>query len=118
MEFLIILFFIWIGYVIGQIHTSYKFFKHVKGLAKEQGIQLQTETPHKHIHLLKIEKHNDTLYLFHQYSQDFVCQAKSLEDLAKFAKEYKNICFASVVYDDKIVSFIDGQFKNEWTITE
>lgn len=119
MELLLIITLVGIGYWIGSMHASYKFFKIMKKVAQEQGIDLDKEVEKLHqkventneVHKLATEKHGDMLYLFNRESDDFICQGKSLDELASLAQKYKNIKLATVVHDDKVFMFVDGNSK-------
>lgn len=60
---------------------------------------------------LRIEKASDMLYLYDYDKDSFVCQAATVEELAKLAFQYNNIKYAAVVMDDKGYVFVDGQVK-------
>jgi hypothetical protein len=118
MDILLILTFILIGYGLGSMYTTYKFMKLMKNTANEMGIDLEKEVEKrkeelasKEIRKLIIEQHHDTLYLFDRESNDFVCQAKTIEELATLAKQYKNVMQAVVVYDNKVFMFANGTSK-------
>ena len=56
-----------------------------------------------------VEKHGDILYLFDNDSDEFICQGSSVQELAKLAKELKNVSVAAVKHGDKIFAFKDGE---------
>ena len=60
---------------------------------------------------LRIEKTADMLYLYDYDKDSFVCQAPTVDELAKLAFQYKNIKYAAVVMDDRGYVFVDGQVK-------
>jgi hypothetical protein len=62
--------------------------------------------PSIQVYTLCIETHDDVMYLYD--GSDFICQGKTLDELAKFAKEYKNIDYAAVLFGDKIIKFHKG----------
>ena len=39
---------------------------------------------------LQVEEINNTMYLYERDTHDFICQANTIEDLARLSKEYKN----------------------------
>lgn len=51
------------------------------------------------------------MYLY-DIENEFICQANSLEELAKLALKYKNIKYASVMNGDDVFAFIDGTVKS------
>ena len=107
-----------IGYVLGKAYTLYRLRALIKTLAKEQGIDIDKElakyhsnTPVVEVHLLEVQEIENTLYLFDRESKDFVCQGATLEELAKLAKDYKNILVATVLHHDRVFMFVNGNSK-------
>ena len=90
-------------------HLVYKEAKRV-GLLKEIEIELE-DTPI--VEQLYVEKSNDMLYLYNREDTSFLCQAKSLDDLAILAKKYNNIKYAAVMLGEEIYAFVDGKVKTE-----
>jgi hypothetical protein len=106
----------WLGYQTGFAVLSYKLRHLVYKEAKKLGIvtpyqknTLEEQPPT--VSQLMVEKANDILYLYNREDDSFVCQASSIEELAKLAKEYKNIKYAAVLHDDDVVAFVDGKIK-------
>jgi hypothetical protein len=99
-----------VGYVIGNVHTIWKLRKLIAeaGIDFEQNL-VETEKPKVQIYKLTVETMDDILYLYDRDTNDFVCQAKSLEELAKSCKEYKNIMVATVIHDSKVFIFANGK---------
>ena len=116
LEIIIIGFIFWLGYEVGMGVTAYRLrhlvYKEAKrvGLIKEIDEELE-ETPF--VEQLYIEKTNDTLYLYNREDKTFLCQAKSLDDLAILAKKYNNIKYAAVMIGEEIYAFVDGKVKAE-----
>ena len=116
LEIIIIGFIFWLGYEVGMGVTAYRLrhlvYKEAKrvGLVKEIDPELE-ETPV--VEQLYIEKSNDTLYLYNKEDKSFVCQAKSLDELATLAKKYNNIKYAAVMIGEEIYAFVDGKVKAE-----
>lgn len=104
-----------IGYVLGNLHTIWKLRKLITDVAKSQVIKLDEETESKtvihDIHKLEIEMVDNTMYLYDSETKDFVCQGSSLSELANLSKTYKNIMVATVVHDDKVFMFVNGNYK-------
>jgi hypothetical protein len=106
----------WLGYQIGYASLSYKLRHLLYKEAKKQGIVIPyqgnvLEEQHPTVSQLMVEKANDILYLYNREDDSFVCQASSIEELAKLAKEYKNIKYAAVLHDNDVVAFVDGKIK-------
>ena len=116
LEIIIFVFVFWIGYQVGMSVTAYRLrhliYKEAKrvGLVKEIDLELE-ETPV--VEQLYIEKTNDTLYLYNREDKTFLCQAKSLDDLAILAKKYNNVKYAAVMIGEEIYAFVDGKVKAE-----
>jgi len=107
----------WIGYEVGIAITAYRLrhlvYKEARriGLVKEIDTDLEEETTI--VEQLYIEKTNDVLYLYNREDKTFLCQAKSLDDLAILAKKYNNVKYAAVMIGEEIYAFIDGKVKSE-----
>lgn len=61
---------------------------------------------------LTVEHWEGLLYLYEAETKHFVCQGKTMDDLAKLAKENSNISYAAVQDDTTLVWFIDGVVKS------
>jgi len=116
-EFLILILVGVIGYHIGIAVVSYqlRYLIHKEarrlGLDKSNDINAIELADHKLFQLV-IEKTNDTFYLY-DIDHSFICQGKTIDELAKLAKQYKNIKYAAVLYDENAYGFIDGVVKTE-----
>jgi hypothetical protein len=106
----------WVGYEAGIAITAYRLrhliYKEAKrvGLIKKIDEELEEEPI---VEQLYIEKTNDTLYLYSRDDKAFLCQAKSLEELATLAKKYNNVKYAAVMIGEEIYAFVDGKVKSE-----
>lgn len=109
-----IIFFLALGYFIGHVHTLFKLKKLLLDVAEESGIDVSEHTEKKvesKVKRLEIEQIDDVLYLYERDTHDFICQAHTLDDLAKLAQEYRNINFATVIHDQKVFMFVNGNSK-------
>lgn len=106
-----------LGYILGKIHAYFQIAKILREMAEAVGIDIEkelqkkkqtVETEQKIVYKLKVEAHGDVLYLFEKDTDTFICQGTSVQELAKLAKEYKNIGLAAVMYGDKVFKFTDG----------
>ena len=90
----------WVGYEAGIAITAYRLrhlvYKEARriGLLKEVDTKLEEETTI--VEQLFVEKTNDILYLYNREGKTFVCQAKTLDELATLANRYNNIKYAAV----------------------
>jgi hypothetical protein len=110
LELLILGFVFFVGYQIGMIVLSWKLRDIILKEARLRGLDasLSTETKIVTIEKLIIEKENDTLFLYDFDTKAFICQANTLNELAKLCKTYKNIKYAAVVHGEDCVMFVDG----------
>lgn len=123
--FLFIMFVFGCGYVVGKIHSYWVMSEFLARIQEKEGIDLVrmmknlndednevvTEVSKPAVYKLEVETHGETLYLWDRENNSFVCQGKTLEELAKFAKDYKQIIYASVLYGEKVFMFNDGEHK-------
>jgi hypothetical protein len=103
-----------IGYSVGGMRAYYKMRHIIYDVAKREGITIDddlVEEKKPQIKKLEVEQINDIMYLYERDTRDFICQANNIEDLAKLAKEYKNIIAATVVYNDRVYMFFNGNSK-------
>lgn len=103
----------YVGFQIGTHYMAFKLRHLIIRDAISKGIEVNTLTEFEEQTNLKlvIEYHQNSLYLFNSKDDGFVCQANTIEDLARLAKEYKNIKHAYVL-DSKtntIFTFVDGK---------
>ena len=104
-----------IGYILGQIRAMIKIGNIIRRAAESAGIDLEKELERKKmestdnpVKRLEIEQINETMYLYERETHDFICQGNTIEDLAKLAKEYKNIALATVIHENKVFMFTNG----------
>ncbi len=108
-----------LGYGIGKVHGYYSIVKLMKELAEEAGVDLEKELGIEKkeketvtsVRLLKVDVTDDILYLFDKTTDDFICQAKTIEELAQICKDRKQILLASVLHGEKVFMFVNGVSK-------
>ena len=115
-EFLILILVGVIGYHIGVAVVSYQLryliHKEARRLGLDKSNNIDTiELAGPKLFQLVIEKTDDTFYLY-DIDQSFICQGKTIDELAKLAKQYKNIKYAAVLHNEDAYGFIDGVVKN------
>lgn len=108
MELIFLITIFCLGFSIGKIHTYLRISILLNSIKNGNGLE-DSEEDWQTLHELIIEKHNDILYLFEKESNRFICQASSVQELAKIAKEDNNIINAAVVFDNKIFTFVNGE---------
>lgn len=114
MDIIFYLFLVILGYSIGTLHSTYRFLNIMQNAAKGMGIDIEDEIEKRkkskvNVSKLTVDQHGDILYLYDGENDDFICQGKSLEELAEMAKKYKNIDHAVVEYDKKMFLFNEGK---------
>lgn len=119
MDILLLILLLVVAFQAGKHYGYYKIVKIMKEVAEDQGFDLekelglQKEQDEKQtvfvVPKLNVEQHGDMLYLFDVDTDNFICQGASVQELAKLAKELKNVSVAAVKHGDKIFAFKDGQ---------
>lgn len=121
MDIIIFIVGLYLGYQLGQAILSWRLRDIIIKEARKEGINVDDEfnvvesnDKKPKVSQLFIERANDILYLYDREHNTFVCQASSIDDLAKLAKEYKNIKYAAVLDQttDKVFAFVDGEVKH------
>lgn len=108
-----------IAFKLGEMYGYWHFYKAISEYLETKGIdlkeELEKETEQKpstpKVHKLETHEENNMLYLYNRDTNSFICQAPTIEELAKLAKEYKNITAASVLHGKKVFMFMDGNAK-------
>ena len=114
LEILILLVVFGIGFYVGESVFAYRIRHLIYKEAKERGIIISNpdfdDTKHD-VAKLFIEKANDMMYLYDYEENKFLCQAKTIDELASLAQKYKNIKYAVVAHDDNMFMFVNGAVK-------
>jgi hypothetical protein len=114
-ELLIFIVGLFIGYHMGYSVLIWRIKDLIIKEAKNEGMDVsmfeEEEKPTNTVSQLFVERSNNVLYLYDKEANSFICQASTLEDLARLAKEYKNIKYAAVMDEqaDIVVAFVDGR---------
>lgn len=113
MEIILLLLSGFIGYIIGYSSVVWKLRNFIKDAAMEEGLKVNDDfTVAKKetnaVRKLEIDQVGDILYLYDRESRDFICQGKTVEELAKFSKDYNNIGLAAVIHKNKVFMFVNG----------
>jgi hypothetical protein len=117
-EIIILLIGYYIGYNIGQMILSWQLRDLIVKEARKEGIKVDDEyniiedaDDKPNVFQLFVEKSNDILYLYERDKNNFICQAKTMEELAVLSLKYKNIKYAAVLHDNDVVAFVNGEVK-------
>lgn len=113
MEIILLLLAGFAGYIIGYSSVIWKLRNFIKEAAIAEGLKIKDDfTVAKEetnpVRKLEVEQVGDILYLYDRESRDFICQAKTVEELAKLSKDYKNIALAAVIHQNKVFMFVNG----------
>jgi hypothetical protein len=113
-ELLIFIVGLYIGYQVGYSVLAWRIKDVLIKEAKSEGLDVsmfEEQKPTNTVSQLFVERANNVLYLYDKEANSFICQASSIEDLARLAKEYKNIKYAAVMDEqaDVVVAFVDGK---------
>ena len=119
MDILLLALIIVIAFQAGKHYGYYKIVTLMKQVAEEQGIDLEKELglvkeqedgkKVPAVYKLEVETHGNLLYLFDKETDRFICQGSNVQELAKLAKELKQVNYAAVKHGDKIFQFKDGE---------
>jgi hypothetical protein len=100
-DILIIVCVIGVAYHIGRIVAMIRIQNAVLNhMMKEQA-------PVTEVFELKVENFESMLYLYDDQN-NFICQANTVDELAKLSQQYKQINYAAVMHNDKIFTFVNG----------
>lgn len=112
-----------IGYHVGAVVLAWRLRDVILREAKANGIDISGASDNTNedntnaikVNRLFIEHANDLMYLYDEEAASFVCQGKSVDELATLAKQFKNIKYAAVMdsQTDTIFTFVDGKVVNE-----
>jgi hypothetical protein len=105
---------LYIGYHVGYSVLVWRIKDILIKEAKSEGLDVsmfEEQKPTNTVSQLFVERANNVLYLYDKEANTFICQASTLEDLARLAKEYKNIKYAAVMDEqaDIVIAFVDGR---------
>lgn len=122
MDFIIFIIGLFLGYHLGQMVLSWRLRDIILKEARREGLNVDDEfnvieqkEDKPNVAQLFIERANDIMYLYDRKASTFICQATSIDELAKLAKEYKNIKYAAVLDQstEDVFAFVDGKVKHD-----
>lgn len=99
------------GFLVGEFSVLFRMHKVVMSMVDSE-LGDSEEKEETELHKLFVEDVDNVLYLYNDGDRAFICQAKTMEELAKLSQEYKNIKYAAVVHDNKVFAFVNGIVKN------
>ena len=108
MEFLSYLFFFVIGFYTAVLLISRQLKNAIHRIAKENNIDLEEKPKVVKVPVMKTEPIMDGILLY-DTKNNFMCQGKSLEELAENLLKYKNIKLAMIVHDNDKFLVVEGK---------
>jgi len=113
-EILILLVVFGVGFYVGESIFAYRIRHLIYKEAKAQGIIIDLYEGNKPtIDKLFVECTDDMMYLYEYEANTFICQGKTLGELARLAQKYKNIKYAVVEHNKQMLVFVDGIVKEK-----
>jgi len=115
LEILAIFILIYIGFILGQAYQIFKIRSIIRRIARDNDINLEEmlseveEENQKEIMVLEAEKINDTLLIYNKITNEFICQADSIEEAAKMFNERKKDVYGLIKYDETDMMFVGGK---------
>jgi hypothetical protein len=95
-----------IGFVLGELYLAFRIRKILEDMIEESyDEEVQVE-----VFKLKTEMSSDSILLYDEQGL-FICQGKSIEELAVMADKYSGIKYAAVMHNEKVVMFMNGIVK-------
>jgi hypothetical protein len=96
-----------IGFVIGELYLAFRIRHVLENMIEESYEEEETKVE---VFKLKTEVTPDSILLYDEQGL-FICQGKTIEELAVMADKYSGIKYAAVLHDAKVVMFMDGVVK-------
>jgi hypothetical protein len=92
-----------IGYQLGKVITILRVHDDIVSMVLKDSSTESSDQVYK----LRIETIESMLYLYDD-ENNFICQANTLDELAKLSQQYNNIDYAAVIHNDKVFKFVNG----------
>lgn len=106
-----------LGFFIGEAWTLFRLRHLIVDIAVKHGLDLEKELKKRENEVQDVAKYyievvNDGEFLLYEHDTNrFMCQAKSIDELAKIVQERNNINKAAVIYGKKFFMFLNGTAK-------
>lgn len=118
-EILSIFILVYIGFVLGQAYQIFKIRGIIKRIAKDNALNIEDmlydpeepENSKKEIMVLEAEKINGTLLIYDKLTNEFICQAESIEEAARTFNERKKDVYGLIKYDEIDMMFVGGKIE-------
>ena len=119
-EYLTLLSWFAFGWFAHSAYVAWKLNRIIRRIAKEHNIsieemmeQVSQENKVIKVPYLFTEAVDNSIMLFNKETKQFICQAASLEDLAKNLMDHNKIKFAVVSHNDENLWFVEGKVKKD-----
>jgi hypothetical protein len=111
-----------LGWIMHRLIINYQVRKALEAIAKEQNISLEEIADEimsdkkniVHVPILFTEAVGNSIMLFNKETKQFVCQATSLEELAKNMMNHTKIKIAVVDHDAERMLFVEGKIQKDF----
>ena len=99
------------AFLIGAWITDKIIFYKIRKALEEAGVDFEEEEEVEVIKVKKcfVENINGSLYLYEHTTNNFIGQAKSLDELAILAKDQARV--VGVSYNEEVLWFVDGKVR-------
>lgn len=122
LEILTLFCLLYTGFILGQAYQIFKIRSMIRRIARDNDINLEEmlydseEENKKEIMVLEAEKINGTLLIYNKITNEFICQADTIEEAAEMFDKRKKDVYGLIKYDEKDLMFVGGKIqrsKNE-----
>ena len=110
--FLFILFVFILGFRTGELFFSMRIREAVKREAKRQGVKIEPDSDDIIVRKMIVEEDNNSLFLYDFDNKAFICQGRTVQELAKKANADRGVNVAVVVHNKECYYFINGDVKS------
>ncbi len=116
-EILILAGFMYFAFNMGRAYQLFEMRRTIRKIAEESNVNLDDllnaatdkELEERNIVLVKTEVIDDTILLYNISTNEFLGQAKTIEDAAKVFSERKKNATGAVMHNDDEFFFVDGK---------
>jgi hypothetical protein len=102
---------LFLGFWLGESYVRYQARKILERFMKDNMLEDNPKTHNYPIYFTEVE--NGIILLYNKNTNKFVCQGKTLEELAQNARKFKNVNRVIVHHDSTHFLFIDGEVITE-----
>jgi hypothetical protein len=117
-EILAIFILVYIGFILGQAYQIFKVRSMIRRIARDNDINLEEvlyeeepENSKQEIMVLEAEKINGTLLIYNKLTNEFICQAETIEEAARTFNDRKKDVYGLIKYDETEMMFVGGKIE-------